>query len=306
MGYGSYTASDWSALKKRKKLSESSTADSIFTSKNTSEAYSVSNIGIRESRDSIDSPQAIPVIIGFDVTSSMGYLASELALNSLNKTIMNLCSGTIIRYPHIMCSAIGDCKSDRSPLQATQFEADIKIMEQLTELCLEGGGGGNDGESYNLLWYFAYKHTESDHFEKRNGKGCLITVGDDKCHRSITRREIHRVFGDNNEYDLSNEELLRQVREKYNVFHINIEKGSVHDYQVLSMWQELMPGCVTVIQKKDISVLSELITSITALSCGISREKVMTAMDNETVKKLSRSIAMLGKNEKADKKRLVF
>jgi hypothetical protein len=69
---------------------------------------------------------------------------------------------------------------DRAPLQATQFEADIRIARQLEKLWLEKGGGGNACESYTLPWYFAALHTATDCFEKRGKKGYLFTVGDEE------------------------------------------------------------------------------------------------------------------------------
>ena len=232
MGRGSYTANDWSQLRSSKGLTKETTISNVFTNNTVLSAFDSRNIKMRESRDSEESPCSTPIIIGFDVTASMGYLAKELAVNSINNTILTLYDKKIVPSPHILCSAIGDCKSDVSPLQATQFEADIRIIKQLTDLFLEGGGGGNDGESYNLLWYFAAKHTALDCDEKRHRKGFLFTIGDDKCHPNLSISEIRRVFNDVSEYSLSNEELLRMARKKYNIFHIHIETGHFNDQQI--------------------------------------------------------------------------
>ncbi len=221
MGRGSYTASDWTKL--RSSFGNEKKAEKIFVPKVRNAAPASLSGVFRESRDNEDSPESTPVIIGFDVTSSMGYLAEELALNSLNKAIMYLYENKPILYPQVMCCALGDCKSDKEPLQVTQFESDIRIIKQLTELRLEGGGGGNGGESYNLAWYFAANRTRTDCCEKRGRRGYLITIGDDYCHRTLTSSEISRVFGDNAKYDLSNEELIAAAEKKYNVFHICID-----------------------------------------------------------------------------------
>ena len=307
MGYGSYTASDWAALKKSRKLSEKNTVHEVFESSRANDRYSVYGLEVREARDSSDSPQSVPVIIGFDVTSSMGYLAKELAVNSINKAVRSLYDKGKPRYPQVMCAAVGDCKSDRFPLQVTQFEADIRIISQLTELYPEGGGGGNDGESYNLLWYFAAAHTSTDHFEKRKKKGILITIGDDKCHSRLSGREISSVFGDRGcEYGFSNEELLRLAEQKYHVFHINIEKGDKHDYNVLEMWKKLMPGRVTVIRKEDIARIHGLIGMLISIGSGESISKAMEGMNQEMVKCLSRSAAMLEVPPETVKKTISF
>ena len=83
MGRGSYTASDWTKL--RSSFGNEHRAEKIFSSA-CSQQSSLAGV-YREARDNEDSPQSTPVIIGFDVTTSMGYLAEELALNSLNDNV---------------------------------------------------------------------------------------------------------------------------------------------------------------------------------------------------------------------------
>ena len=197
MGRGSYRATDWAALRSSRKLSGDSTEVQIFDSKAANASNRSNYIKLRESRDNPDSPRSTPVIIGFDVTASMGYLAKEIATNSLNNMISQILANKAVTDPQVLCAAIGDVKSDKYPLQVTQFESDIRMVRQLMTLCLEGGGGGNDGESYNLLWYFASRHTSTDCHEKRHKKGLLFTIGDDKCHADLSRSEIFNAFGDN-------------------------------------------------------------------------------------------------------------
>ena len=160
MGYGSYRASDWTKLKVSKGLREESTAQEIFRAKGMQDRYNPRYIQMRESCDSADSPCSTPIVIGFDVTGSMGYLAEEIAKNAMHKVVTMIYDKKPVTNPHIMCAAIGDV-CDKAPLQVTQFEADIRIQEQLMELWLEGEGG-DAPESFNLLWYFAAFHTCSD------------------------------------------------------------------------------------------------------------------------------------------------
>lgn len=292
MGYGSYTANDWTKLRKSKGLNKSCTVENVFTNKIPPAKYGCRYI-TRESRDSADSPQSTPIIIGFDVTSSMGFLAKELAVNSLNKTILSLYENHPVSFPHILCSAIGDCKSDRFPLQVTQFEADIRIIEQLTGLYIEGGGGGNGGESYNLLWYFAAKHTKTDCFEKRRKKGFLFTIGEDLCHEGLNVSEIENVFGDKVPYSLSNTELLREAEEKYHVFHIHIETENSFGKNILAKWQRLMPGKATFIRKNDTEYLSQLITSVVSVTEGIQPKDVLNSLDPASAVRIMEPLALI-------------
>lgn len=155
MGRGSYTASDWASLRRSNDLTDENRVETIFSAKCAGTAYDVRHVVLRESRDNADSPHSTPVIIGFDVTASMGYLAKELSVHTINEAVQRLFAGNAIPNPQFLCAAIGDSRSDKAPLQVTQFESDIRVIRQLTDLYLEGGGGGNYGESYHLLWYFA-------------------------------------------------------------------------------------------------------------------------------------------------------
>lgn len=305
MGQGSYKASDWLRLKNSRKLSQQSNVSSVFENKSAKKEYTSCAISKRECRDSIDSPQATPVIIGFDVTASMGYLAKELALHSLHRTITLLLEKKPINDPQILCAAVGDCKSDITPLQATQFEADIRVIEQLLQLHLEGGGGGNNGESYNLLWYFASRHTSADCFEKHNKKGWLFTIGDDRCHPSLTTAEIKRTFGDTALYQLSNDELLHEAQKKYNIFHIHIFSGRPDDRAVLAEWRRLLPGKTAEIDRKSIGYLAELIYSIISVSEGSEQNAVLKGLDQFAAESIAPSLAMIEKQKSQTNKNTI-
>ena len=70
MGRGSYKASDWAKLRSSRGITSTSNASAIFTSKKAKDAYLPKFIDVRESRDSEDSPNSTPIILGFDVTGS--------------------------------------------------------------------------------------------------------------------------------------------------------------------------------------------------------------------------------------------
>ena len=291
MGRGSYTASDWTKL--RSSFGKESSAERIFSAGSSSGSPSSLSGVYREARDNEDSPESTPVIIGFDVTASMGYLAEELALNALNRAIMYIYENKPILYPQVMCCAIGDCKTDRHPLQVTQFESDIRIIRQLTSLYLEGGGGGNGGESYNLAWYFAAKRTHTDCYEKRRKKGILITIGDDCCHKVLTRAEISRVFGDSVTYDLSREELIAVAEERYHVFHICIDRGTPEDERIFADWRSFMKGGVAAISKRDISCLAELIYALISVAEGRTPNEALKSVEQRAAETAAKSLAYI-------------
>jgi len=157
--------------------SQKSTAQ-IFTSYDLHEDLDPKGTN-RESRDSDENPESTAIIIGCDVTGSMGFIAENLIREGLGVLFEEIYDRKPVSDPHIMVSAIGDVDSDRVPLQVGQFEADLKITEDLEKVYVEGNGGGNNKESYDLPYYYAAYHTSIDCFEKRNKKGYIFTIGDE-------------------------------------------------------------------------------------------------------------------------------
>jgi hypothetical protein len=198
--------------------------DEIYTSRSINKNLNPLGVKIRESRDSADNPNSTPLIVGIDVTGSMGIIADVLAREGLGTLFTGVLERKPIHDPHLMFMAIGDANCDRAPLQVSQFEADNRIIEQLTQIYIEHGGGGNNFESYNLPWYFAAFHTVHDSMEKRGKRGYLFTVGDEEAPQPLTKAQIKQFIGDDMEADLSTRDLLQAAQRLYDVFHIIIEE----------------------------------------------------------------------------------
>lgn len=270
MGYGSYTSADWTKLKNSSKITEESTASQIFVSRQMEERFNPKFINVRESRDSEDHPNSTPIMIGLDVTGSMGYLSAEIAKNGLNETMMKIYSTNPIEDPQMLFAAIGDIR-DKAPLQVTQFESDIRIAEQLLSLWLEGAGG-DAPEDYELLWYFAARHTHTDAHDKHGKKGFLFTIGDADCHPVLTKKSIDYIFDDEVPQDIASAKLAQEAMEKYEVFHIHILSNSKVAPATL---QEILPGRILCIPKGAVSALPEIIISTMQLANGEKEDKVV-------------------------------
>ena len=270
MGYGSYKAKDWDKLRNSRGINSSSSVNDIFKNKEVDPKYNPRNINVRESRDSADSPESTPIIIGFDDTGSMGYLAQEIAQNSLNKTLTEIYDKNPVTNPHVMCAAIGNA-GDVGPLQVTQFEADIKIVEQLLDLWIPLRGCGDSGDP--LIWYFAAKHTSIDSWEKRGKKGFLFTIGDDSIKGHIYCHYFNDIFGDELKGSyLEIEDILDMAQEKYHVFHI-ITKPLKSD--VLDKWLNLLPNSTAIVDERNVKNLYMVIISIMQLVNGQDRKEIL-------------------------------
>ena len=98
--------------------------------------------------------------------------------------------GGYVSDAQIMFSGIGDAQSDRVRLQVGQFESDNRMDDQLRTMFLEGGGGGQKSESYELATYFVARHTATDAWDKRGRKGYLFLIGDEMNKRGLRAEYI--------------------------------------------------------------------------------------------------------------------
>lgn len=270
MGYGSFDANKYRAYAS---TTVGKSTDQIYTSRTMAKELDPHGVKLRESRDSSDSPQATPLIVALDVTGSMGMLADVIAREGLGTLFTSILDRKPIPDPHVMFMGIGDARYDRAPLQVSQFEADNRIVEQIARMWLEGGGGGNGWESYDLAWYFAAFHTQHDSISKRGKRGYLFTVGDEEAPigdmRAVTKAHVAAVCGDTLEANLSAADMLAMAQRSYDVFHVIVEEGSHarhHLDRVVASWREMLGE--RVIRLSDHRALAETIVSAIEVAEG--------------------------------------
>lgn len=200
--------------------------DDVFKSRGIHKDLDPNGVKMRESRDSAEHPASNAIILALDVTGSMGQYADIIARQQMGPIMNRLFDDGLIADPQIMFMGIGDARCDRAPLQVSQFESDNRIVEQLTQLWLESGGGGNLSESYTFPWYFAAQHTSIDCFEKRGRKGYLFTFGDEESPETLTAGQIELFLGYKPQHDYNPLQLVQMAEEKYHLYHIIIGEGS--------------------------------------------------------------------------------
>lgn len=223
MGHGSY---NYDSAKTRGVTYASQTREEVFKQTNLNTLMNPKGITFREARDSEEHPNSFPIIIALDETGSMSRVPEYIIKYALPDVIGKIIENRVAD-PQVMFMGIGDCCfNEEAPLQVGQFESSDELMEKwLKFIYLEGRGGGNDSESYPLAWYFAQHHIVTDSWEKRQKKGVLITIGDEPCQDTLFKEHIKKYIGDNLEKDIKATDLLKQVREKWQVFHIHCDDG---------------------------------------------------------------------------------
>lgn len=243
--------------------------DQVFTKRNIDNAMNPKGIVVRESRDSEEHPKSLAIIVALDVTGSMGMVPHELVKDGLPNMVSKMIEGGV-EDPQILFTAIGDHKCDQAPLQVGQFESGDKELDGwLTDVYLEGNGGGNGGESYFLAWYFASRHTATDCWDKRKEKGFLFTIGDEPVHRIVPASALKEIMGGGEFQEMTANQLLKEASERYNVYHLHITQTyNGRRQEVADGWRELMGNNLVIVESAD--SVSQTISSIILNNAGTS------------------------------------
>lgn len=270
----------------RPHITHASNASQVFKETDMNPLFDPSKIKLpREARDSAANPRSRGIIFAEDVTGSMDVYLMDLIKNQFPKLIKE--TYNISSYdPHIMFMGVGDVYCDSAPLQVTQFETDLKMLEQLQSIYLERGGGGNCFESYILPWYFAGKHISMDCFEKRGEKGFLFTFGDEEPTPALSSAEIKRVFGSNDTLkkpSISKYDCLKMASEKFHCYHIILD-GYNYSMNVKKLWKDLMGGHACLLS--DHKYLSELVTTILKMYEGKTKTEAISELTSVEAKRV--------------------
>ncbi len=224
-------------------------------------------VKFRESRDSDAHPQSNPIAVILDQTGSM-----ERVIHGIQKSLCSL-MGLLIRKnylsdPQVLFAAIGDFPNhEAAPLQVGQFESGLEMEDDMSRIYIEGNGGGQKHESYQNAAYFMARHTVTDAWEKRGRKGYIFIVGDEMNH-VFRKGEIKQLIGDDLSEDLNNEQLYKELAQRWNVFFILPKHASYGgDPQIINHWKGLV-GPENVLEIEDESATAELIATQIGLCEG--------------------------------------
>ena len=130
MGGGSYSYN--TSIVRASNVYASMDRNEVFTSTSLNPQMDIKN-KVRECVDSEEHPNAFPIIIGLDVTGSMGRIPYELITSGLPQ-IMKKIMDEGVKDPQVCFFGIGDSRSDTSPLQVGQFESSDELMEKWLKL----------------------------------------------------------------------------------------------------------------------------------------------------------------------------
>lgn len=230
--------------------------------------------GFRESRDSAAHPESLPIVVCFDETGSMNEHPRNLQ-KELGKIMGFLLNSGGIEHPQVCFAAVGDCRpaeAEVAPFQVGQFESGLEMDDHLGKIFLEGKGGGQSEESYDLFFYFLARKTSCDAFEKRGKKGYAFIICDENIRKTVSRNDIYRVFGDNIESDIPIQDIINEALEKWEVFAIKFPYRAV---DTTKEWKKILGE--RVIETSNSSEVCGLIAGTIAANEGAS---INTVVDN--------------------------
>jgi hypothetical protein len=161
-----------------------------------------------------------PLVIACDVTGSMG----DWPATMFSKLPYLELEGKEYLGPsmEISWAGIGDAYCDNYPLQVRPFASGTDLKKELKELVIEGGGGGQIMESYDLgaLYY-------ARNVEMHNAiKPMFIFIGDEAIYDFVDKDQAKKWAYATLESRLSGVNAIRELQKRYSVYLVHKPYGS--------------------------------------------------------------------------------
>ena len=219
----------------------------------------------RESRDSDEHPESTPIIVGFDVTGSMGDNPAILQ-RELKGLFGMLIRKDVVSDPQIAIAAYGDTHCDYVPVQFSQFESDNRIDDNLDNVYIEQGGGGNMGETSTTVAWYAANCVVTDAWEKRGKRGYLFLVGDE-CALDVTASQASEYLG--TQGPITAKDAFGAVQEKWDTYFLLVNNYAAEMQHSQRKYGELLgPDHVIVLES------TESVPAIIAALIGLGERTV--------------------------------
>lgn len=262
---------------------------------------------MREVAISTEHPNPTPIVIALDVTGS-NIRGARVVHSKLPQLLGVLQRIGGIEDPQIMIMAIGDATCDAIPLQVGQFESDNKIDEMIENMILEGGGGGQSTESYEIGAYFLGYHTHLETVETQGRKGYVFFIADEmnypevnnECNGSYRGHTLDSIMGDVLEKPIPTKDVYAKLHEQYNVFHLHPASSSYRAADHQPHWRKLLENPEYSVVLEDDSTVCEFIAGLLAMAeAGMDLDEMAEALedsgfDKDAIASASAALAKVG------------
>lgn len=175
-----------------------------------------------------------PIIIMLDVTGSNINFA-RIVYDKMPMLYTQIEEKKYFDDFEISVCAVGDATSDKYPLQIADFAKGIEIDTWMEKLVLEGNGGGQEKESYQLAAHYLAKKTEFG----PNSKPIVFFIGDEEPYPEVSKDEAKEFEIPYSEPTNGFSELRRVVNDNVYMF-LNKYSGSEYRPGFVKTWSKLL------------------------------------------------------------------
>lgn len=254
-------------------------------------------------------PDPTAILIWLDVTGS-NIAAAKQVHAKLSSLQAYLKQGNFCADPQINVSAVGDANSDKFPLQFGQFESDNRLDDQIAALILEGAGGGQQCETYELGAYMAARHVHQEPYELYGKKGFVFFIGDEMPYDTVKNdysrghyygggHTLESLTGDTLAEPLSTKALFDELKRKNHVFFLFQKRGAYAPDEIIPAWVKVL-GRENIVELDDPNMVVEVIAALIARFEGeldedeTARAMISAGGSTSTVTSAVKALAKVG------------
>lgn len=183
----------------------------------------------------LESKTKTPIIIMLDVTGSNIDFA-RVVYDKMPMFYGQIEQKGYLKDFDISFCAVGDAYTDDYPLQIGDFAKGIELDSWLEKIVLEGCGGGQRRESYELAAYYLYKNTK---FVK-GAEPIIFFIGDEMPYSTVNKSQAENFGIECSEDGIEPFKLLRE-KVNDNIFML-LNKYCSRNFEsdITSCWQKLL------------------------------------------------------------------
>lgn len=277
------------------------TTDSTFAHSRNAEARKVAALHpdldvrgpngtrIRECLDMPSHPTTTPIGIIFDVTGSNQRNVPQFWEHA--PSLMGILQGfPIVPDPSVLWAAVGDAQYHHgAPIQIAQFENGAVLDEQLRKLFLRENGGGNDGESYEIMAYYFSKFVRLDSVIRRKTPGHLAFFADEKPFPMLRAAQVREHLGDSLREDIPTTQVFAELRKNFTPWAILMGGASDRSSYEYQAWLQYFPESHLLVMRDPAASIHTFVSALAIDTGSMTVDEVRQHLLHDW--KASRSIA---------------
>lgn len=216
-----------------------------------------------------------PIVIALDGTGSMGNDA-KIIYDKLPMMYGQIKMQDYLKDPAISFSIVGDAYTDDGPIQICDFANGEDLDKWMSKLWLEGYGGGQGKESYELTAYYYLNNCDL----KNDELPFMFIIGDENYYDNLERQFIKNHIGSDPEKDISAKDIFKQLSKKFNLYHIH--KGSIEtsSAETIKSWREALDSEHVIFLEEAKAIADVILGIIATVSKARDLDKYLVDMKN--------------------------